>query len=76
MLEESEQQAAWRRGRDVSSGQVPYQPRTGPYFSGDRRHPAQGEGTNQFQEQLGKFAESMWEKLILLDSKDITLKLH
>ena len=60
MLEESEQQAAWQPRS--ASGNLPYQPRTGPTPHGDRQRPVEGDGdgVNQFQEQLGRFAESMW----------------
>ncbi|KAF8517656.1 hypothetical protein JB92DRAFT_3142279 [Gautieria morchelliformis] len=58
MLEESEQHAA-RRPREsrVSSGYVPYQPRSGAAYPSDRQR-TDGDGATQFQEQLGKFAET------------------
>lgn len=62
MLEESEQQAAWQPNR--ASGNVPYRPRTGSAPPNDRQPSAEGDGVTQFQEQLGKFAESMQSLLI------------
>jgi hypothetical protein len=71
MLEESEQQAASQpRG---ATGNLPYQARTSPMHSSDRQRPTEGDGVNQFQEQLGRFAESMWELVFRKDSTDMCL---
>lgn len=58
MLEEVEQQRPWQPQGNGEAG--PNQPRSrlAPGPDGSHQRPVEGDGVAQFQEQLGKFAES------------------